>query len=291
MSAYFRQMDLEQDRGQLEGSTRLGYERQLRRTLPIIGEASVASIEEQHIRYVLDEITTTAPSYNNMLKALRRLFKFARAKGHLIPRNPTDDIEKLEHQTSGFREWTTAEVRQFLAAHPVGSMAHLTMCLLVFTSARRGDVVRLGHANVVEYQGSEFIEFIQGKIRKKETLPVYAPMNPYLRHALDNTGTGERTFLANEHGDPFSPKAFGARFKKWVVAAGLPAGLTMHGVRKMTGNELAEEDCSQYQIMATHGHSSPKVSEIYTRKVHRRKLAEQSSRKANWDEKLGLPDV
>lgn len=291
VSEYYKQIDREQDRGQISESYRLFNERLLNRTLPIIGDALVASIEEHHIRFLLDETTSTTSGYNNMLKALRRLFKFAKSKGRLVTVNPAIEIEKIAHETKGFQEWTIDEVRQFLDAHPVGSMAHLTMCLLVFTAARRGDIVCFGPSNITNYDGQEFIEFQQRKVIKKDALPVYVPMSPYLKNVIENTITGEVTFLVNEYGDPFSAKAFGERFRKWVVAAGLTESLTMHGVRKMIGNELAEEGCSQFEIMATHGHSSPKVSEIYTRRVRRRKLAEQSSKKARWDEKLDLPQA
>ena len=93
------------------------------------------------------------------------------------------------------------------------------MCLLVFTSARRSDIVKLGPQNIELHDEKAFLVFQQQKVRKSDPLPVFAPIDSYLRHVIDCTQIGQRTFLINVHGDPFSAKAFGARFKKWVKAA------------------------------------------------------------------------
>lgn len=56
----------------------------------------------------------------------------------------------------------------------------------------------------------------------------------------------------------------------------MPDDLSAHGIRKAVGSLLAEAGCTQYEIMALHGHSDPKTSEIYTRSVDRLRLAEQA---------------
>lgn len=42
------------------------------------------------------------------------------------------------------------------------------------------------------------------------------------------------------------------------------------------GTFLAEAGCTQYEIMALHGHGDPKASEIFTRSVDSRKLVESA---------------
>jgi len=61
-------------------------------------------------------------------------------------------------------------------------------------------------------------------------------------------------------------------FSKWCRAAGLE-NRTAHGIRKAAGNILAEAGCSQYQIMAIHGHSESRTPEVYTKGVDRDELA------------------
>ena len=53
-----------------------------------------------------------------------------------------------------------------------------------------------------------------------------------------------------------------------------------HGMRKTVGINLAEHEASPYEIMATLGHSSPKVTEICTRAANRRKLASGAASKS-----------
>lgn len=73
--------------------------------------------------------------------------------------------------------------------------------------------------------------------------------------------------LLNEKGDPFgSPEVLRNRFRKWCDAVGLE-GLSSHGVRKAAVHLLAQNGCSQHQIMTIYGHTEAKTSEIYTKGV------------------------
>lgn len=65
----------------------------------------------------------------------------------------------------------------------------------------------------------------------------------------------------------------GNMFRRWCIAAGLE-GRSAHGVRKAAGHLLAQEGCSQYQIMTIHGHTQAQTSEIYTKGVERWKMAQ-----------------
>ena len=86
------------------------------------------------------------------------------------------------------------------------------------------------------------------------------------------------TYLLNEKGVPFgSPEVLRNRFRKWCDTAGLE-GLSSHGVRKAAGHLLAQNGCSQHQIMAIHGHTEAKTSEVYTKGVERWTLAADAMR-------------
>lgn len=45
---------------------------------------------------------------------------------------------------------------------------------------------------------------------------------------------------------------------------------------KVVGDWLAEAGATQYEIMAIHGHSESRTSEVYTRGANRLKLAQQA---------------
>lgn len=59
-------------------------------------------------------------------------------------------------------------------------------------------------------------------------------------------------------------------------STGVPDQYSSHGIRKAVGTFLAEAGCTQYEIMALHGHGDPKASEIFTRSVDSRKLVESA---------------
>ncbi|WP_226898473.1 tyrosine-type recombinase/integrase [Mangrovicoccus algicola] len=72
-----------------------------------------------------------------------------------------------------------------------------------------------------------------------------------------------------------SSDSFRNCFKRWCIEAGLP-DRSPHGIRKAAGHLLAEAGATQHQIMAVHGHSQARTSEVYTRDVQRSKLAESA---------------
>lgn len=155
------------------------------------------------------------------------------------------------------------------------------------TACRRSDLVKLGPKNL-KYSGDKaYIEFTQTKNDGSPGALVTVPVDGNLLGALDATKTGAETFLITEYGEPFSPDGFGNRLRKWRRSANLPEGISAHGIRKSIGSMMAEADCSNYQIMAVHGHSDPRSSEYYTRRARRRKLAEQGREKTTFDKILG----
>ena len=70
------------------------------------------------------------------------------------------------------------------------------------------------------------------------------------------------TYLLNQLGQPFaSGSAVGNKFRKWVAEAGLK-DRSPHGIRKAAGELMALEGASQYHIMADHGPTQAKTSEL-----------------------------
>lgn len=49
--------------------------------------------------------------------------------------------------------------------------------------------------------------------------------------------------------------------------------MSSHGIRKALAELLAEEGCSEHQIMAVLSHTQPSTSAIYTKGAERRALA------------------
>jgi hypothetical protein len=99
---------------------------------------------------------------------------------------------------------------------------------------------------------------------------------PQLRAIIDATKTGEKTFLINKWGRPFSREWFGNWFKKACVAAGLPK-CSAHGLRKVGAQMLADAGATDRQLMAIYDWASAGMATVYTRKRDKRRLSEDAA--------------
>jgi integrase len=80
-------------------------------------------------------------------------------------------------------------------------------------------------------------------------------------------------FLTKPDGKPYSGTDFTKAFGGWREAAGLPKGLSPHGLRKAACRRLAEAGASANEIKAISGHATLQQVEHYTRAADQAKLA------------------
>ncbi len=272
---YFRRMDELLDAKKLAAATHKQRVNLIGRVMPKLKDGQMQTLEARHIRAVMQDFRDTPHQANNLLKSLRAMFKFGVEIGYLAT-DPSSDVKGNSKVTDGFRPWTVEEVRSFFKKHPVGKKAHLALSLLIITACRRSDLVLLGPGHIQTIDGKPFLAFVQEKTGFKDRTKVVVPLVDALARAINATATGDKTFLITDYGKPFSKNGFGNRFRTWCRDAGLPDQLSSHGIRKAVGAILAEAGCTQFEIMAVHGHGDPKASEIYTRSVDRRKLVESA---------------
>lgn len=102
---------------------------------------------------------------------------------------------------------------------------------------------------------------------------MHIPLHPDLKALLDRLPLTNLTFLMTAHGKPFVAAGFTNWFHDMVKEAGLPAGLSPHGLRKATCRCLAEAGCSAHEIMAISGHRSLAEVTRYTVAARRKDLA------------------
>lgn len=103
------------------------------------------------------------------------------------------------------------------------------------------------------------------------------PILPELQRIIDQTPTGDLTFLVSEFNRPFTSNGFGNRFHKWCREAGLK-GCAVHGLRKSAAARLAELGCTEHEIMAITGHQTSKEVTRYTRSASQKIRAESALR-------------
>jgi integrase len=234
------------------------------------GDVLVAHITPRQIRQGLDRRADTPEAANGFLKSMRGLFEFAIAYDY-VRSNPTLGIKKLRSRNpEGWHAWSLEEVRRFEEHYPVGTKARLALALLLYTGARRSDVVQLGRQHV----RSGTLRFKVYKNRLRRHVEIEIPVLPELQAVIDATpNKGEVTFLISDHGRPWANgDSFGNRFRDWCRDAGLPH-CSPHGLRKAGATIAANNGATDRQLEAIYGWTDPKMAALYTRNADRKKLA------------------
>lgn len=77
-------------------------------------------------------------------------------------------------------------------------------------------------------------------------------------------------------------RRFSSEEKIRIVLEGLRGDESIAGLCRREGR--AENEASEYEIIAILGHKDPRATEVYTRGANRRKLALQAAGKANLSE-------
>lgn len=236
-----------------------------------VGEYS-ATMPQSEVIKLRDKKASTPGAADNFVKTVRAMYAWAMDRGH-IKANPAAGIGKVGAAV-GATAWSLDDLAKYRARHPKGTMAHLCLSLFMFTAARISDVYQLGKPQEVQRNG---ITWLDWQPAKKGSSRVQIPILPPLQEAIEAVkvrGTGP--YLLTEAGQPFaSAKALQNRFDAWVKQAGMDHR-SSHGIRKAAGELLALSGATQYHIMAVHGHSSAKTSEVYTRGAERAQLADQA---------------
>lgn len=226
-------------------------------------------IPQEKLIEMKDDMAATPAQADAFIEAVAVMYDWAMKRKH-VRSNPARGIEKVYEKGEGATPWNAANVKQFFAKHKQGTKAHVAMSILLWTGCRIEDTTILGRSHECVIDG---IAALRWQPSKKGSTEVVIPILPPLKEATRAPKIQGATYLLGRGGKPYSSgDSASATFKGWCVDAGLPH-LSAHGVRKGLGELLAELGCSQYEIMAIHGHSEAKTSEVYTRRVERWKLA------------------
>jgi integrase len=225
-------------------------------------------LRPKDLRVLRDRKADLPGAADNRVKALRRVFKWGLKDEHLRA-NPARDVEYVARGSEGWHSWTPEELTKFEDRHPVGTKARLALALLMYTGARRSDVVRLGTGNV----RNGWITFSQ----RKTNVPVELPMLPVLQGIIDATPVaGATTYLVTQYGKPFTADGFGNWFRERCNQAGLPH-CSAHGVRKASAARAAENGATVHQLMSMFGWLTMHEAQRYTRAAERRRLARDAA--------------
>ena len=133
-------------------------------------------------------------------------------------------VTRAKIETEGYITWEEHHIATFEAHHPIGSRARRALALLLGTGQRRSDIVTMGRQHV---RGDK-IRVKQSKTGKTLMIPI----GDELRAAIEATPADHLTFLTTARGKPFTATGFTNWFRDMCNEAGLPNGLSAHGLRK-----------------------------------------------------------
>jgi integrase len=187
--------------------------------------------------------------------------QFAVADGRL-KEDPTAAIKNLSSKTDGFATWTEEHIAAFESRWPLGTRERLAFELLLCTAQRRSDVVRIGRQHIRCHRG-DAAKDRQQAVRSNPPEPASSPPSNHL------------TFLATLYGQPFTAPGFTNWFRVTCNQAGLPKGISAHGLRKAAARRLAEAGCSANVIASITGHRSLNEVERYTRAADQARMARE----------------
>ena len=118
----------------------------LRRFGDVHGGKRVALLRREHLLAILDGRPPFAR--RNWLRALRPLLDFA-VSIKWLAENPANDIKaKVPRKGEGFRAWGEEQIAAFHQHYAFGTRARLALELLLNTTQRRSDVVRMGPQHI-----------------------------------------------------------------------------------------------------------------------------------------------
>ena len=248
------------------------------------GHRLVAQMEAKHVAKIIADKAGTPAAANKLRKLLSLLMRVAILEGWRKD-NPCLAVKGVKIKSKGHRTWTDREIASFEALYPIGTEARLAFALLLYTGQRRSDVVRMGRQHVKD--GVLTITQKKGG----DTVEVSIPILPQLQAVLDDVQSRRigPTFVMTVHGKPRTDAGFTNWFHDLRTRAGLPDGLSPHGLRKAFCRVAAEAGLTPHEIMAISGHTTLKELTRYTAAADRKRMAVAGMRKIEQRTRCGNP--
>ncbi len=248
---------------------------ELERFCRVYGDLPIALMEYKHIDAIVAQNIEKPGACDAFIRVLRGLFKYCR-KINIRRDDPTKDIELPPMDPDGIRTWTEDEISIFEAAYPIGTLERLAFTLALYTGLRREDLVILGGRHIVTRgrDGKKIVRFRPEKTKMSTGIYLEIPVLPPLARVLETIPNDAEVFLTTKRSrKPFKLAYFTNWFIQTCRKAGLPEGLSIHGLRKALCRRMAEAGCTVNEIMAVSGHTTLACVQIYTKKAERPRMA------------------
>jgi integrase len=231
--------------------------------------APFSKITSKDIRKAREARRSTPFAANNFLKAMRKLFNWAK-EAEYVSINPAIDVNFLSAKTEGHAPWTITDVKKYEERWIVGTRERVWMHVLLYTGFRLGDACAVGKQHVKDGSIVMRVEKTGNIIE----IPLFVP----LQQTLLAGPTGDLAWICNQSGRPFVKESFGNAFRDAVRAAGI-TGKSAHGLRKTLATHGAESGLTEEELQAFFGWKSSRMSGVYTKSARRKIMAMNAGKK------------
>lgn len=230
------------------------------------GERPVTSVTVTWLENVFGQMIETPAAANNLRKALANVLDCA-IRMEWRTDNPARMTARYD-DGEGHHDWTDAEIEQYRARHPLGSMARLVLELALNTSARRCNVNKIERDHI---KGGRIIV-----AHAKDNNDAAIRMLATTRAAIDSLPAAPIRFLVTTtYGKPFTDAGLGNKMRQWCDEAALPH-CSLHGLRKAMSRQLAESGATDAEGKAVTGHKKDETFAYYRAKANRTALSDRA---------------
>jgi len=226
-----------------------------------IDEVTSNDIEE-YLHY-LKEVRGYAPaSRARSLHTFRSFFAYAYKK-ELVVRNIALSVERINIQQKERIYLSEEEVEQ-LVNKIEHSLIRLVVQVLYRTGLRISECLSLTLDNV-DFE-RKVIHVVAGKGNKDRLIPISESLLPLLRDYMENgrPETNSPLFFCTKKTGKLSPVYVNRELAEAVRKLGWKKKVTAHILRHSFASQLVKKDVNLVQIQKLLGHSSLKVTSVYT---------------------------
>ena len=236
-------------------------------------------------RYLIE--TKSILTARTQLSVVKRFYSWAEQKR--IFENPATGV-RIKHRYVGYRRGilTVLEVQRLLASidrsNELGLRDFAIVSLLVTRGLR---VIELNRANVGDLAEIKGVKVLYVQRKGKLAKDLWVELDDTLFHILEsylqsrgNSSAEDPLFIStsrNNLGQRISTRALSGIVKKYLRGIGLnDIKITAHSLRHTAAATLISQGVDIYSVQLYLGHSSPIMTEVYTRMAEEQKRLENS---------------
>ncbi|WP_126428798.1 site-specific tyrosine recombinase/integron integrase [Brevibacillus marinus] len=226
-----------------------------------LDEVTAADIED-YLLWLKEERNYAPASRARNLYTLRSFFAYAYKK-ELVKRNVALSVENIKLQQKERVYLTEEEVQQLLQTIQ-HDLIRLVAKVLYLTGMRISECLSLT-LDAVDFE-QKMIHVVAGKGNKDRLIPISDKLLPLLQHYVEHErpDTDSDLFFCTKKTGKLSPAYVNRVLREAAEQLGWKKKVTAHILRHSFASQLVKKDVNLVQIQKLLGHSSLKVTSVYT---------------------------